>query len=71
MARIVTDSHHDFVRIYLFIPAVDLLGIQGQIFIKKTTLMIMIAISNRLWGPLELDCPVLCVILYSIVSQAS
>ncbi len=34
MARIVTDFYPDFVRIVLFIPAVELLGIQGRVFIK-------------------------------------
>jgi hypothetical protein len=34
MTRIVTDAHPDFVRIVLFIPAVELLGIHDQIFIR-------------------------------------
>jgi len=34
MAHIVTDSYPDFVGIVLFIPAVELLGIQGRVFIK-------------------------------------
>jgi hypothetical protein len=37
MARIVSENHPDFVRIVLFIPAVELLGIQGQVFINSLT----------------------------------
>jgi hypothetical protein len=53
MARIVTDSHPDFVRAILFIPAVELLGIQDQIFINSdaTEIWLYSISSSRLSAP--------------------
>jgi hypothetical protein len=55
MARIVTESHPDFVRIVLFIPAVELLGIQELVFINQAhslltcgrTIVIVIIINAK------------------------